>query len=212
MSYCVNCGVELDNSANSCPLCNTPVINPKVLEKMANAQTPFPQEKGAVEVVKRKDLGILMSVLVVATATICGLLNLFVFQNKPWSLAVIGVCVILWVIMIPVVIYTKQPIYISLLYDGAAVVLYLYMLTFLTGSRSGSWGLGLPITLLVLVDAELLTFCIRKLPRSFLTVFLYVFTAIGILCADLEVLIDLYLTQEISLSLVGCGCDGLCDC
>lgn len=28
MSYCVNCGVELDASASECPLCNTPVINP----------------------------------------------------------------------------------------------------------------------------------------------------------------------------------------
>lgn len=200
MSYCVNCGVELDASAKSCPLCNTPVINPKVLEQMAVAQTPFPQKKGQVEAVKRKDLGILMTVMVVSTAVICGLLNLLVFKGAPWSLAVIGVCVILWVILIPAVIYTKQSIYVSLLYDGAAVGLYLYMLTFLTGSGEWFWGLGLPITVLVLVDAELLTLCIKKLPRSFLTVFLYVFTAIGILCADLEILIDLYLTQEISLS------------
>ena len=28
MSYCVNCGVELDKSLKQCPLCSTPVINP----------------------------------------------------------------------------------------------------------------------------------------------------------------------------------------
>ena len=28
MSYCVNCGVELDSSAEKCVLCNTVVINP----------------------------------------------------------------------------------------------------------------------------------------------------------------------------------------
>ena len=28
MSYCVNCGVELDPSAGICPLCHTPVCNP----------------------------------------------------------------------------------------------------------------------------------------------------------------------------------------
>lgn len=27
MSYCVNCGVELDPSAGICPLCHTPVVN-----------------------------------------------------------------------------------------------------------------------------------------------------------------------------------------
>ena len=29
MSYCVNCGVELDPTARYCPLCHTEVLNPK---------------------------------------------------------------------------------------------------------------------------------------------------------------------------------------
>ena len=29
MSYCVNCGVELDSTASFCPLCRTPVVNPR---------------------------------------------------------------------------------------------------------------------------------------------------------------------------------------
>ena len=29
MSYCVNCGVELEASLRECPLCHTPVINLK---------------------------------------------------------------------------------------------------------------------------------------------------------------------------------------
>ncbi len=28
MSYCVNCGVELDKTCAVCPLCNTKVCNP----------------------------------------------------------------------------------------------------------------------------------------------------------------------------------------
>ena len=28
MSYCVNCGVELNPGARECPLCRTPVVNP----------------------------------------------------------------------------------------------------------------------------------------------------------------------------------------
>ena len=53
MSYCVNCGVELCDSAKECPLCNTPVINPR---KPGQGQgiSPFPEEKGQVETVKRK--------------------------------------------------------------------------------------------------------------------------------------------------------------
>ena len=57
MSYCVNCGVKLDPSLKYCPLCNTPVINPHDLSKMQPI-SPFPKEKGQVEVVRRKDLAI----------------------------------------------------------------------------------------------------------------------------------------------------------
>lgn len=200
MSYCVNCGVELDASAKVCPLCNTPVINPKALEQMALAQPPFPEEKGQVEAVKRKDLGILVSMVVLATAVTCGILNALVFKETPWSLAVIGVCAILWVMLIPAVIYAKQPVYVSLLFDGAVVILYLYMLTFLTGSREWFLGLGVPITVLVTVLAEIFTLCVRKLPRSFLTVGLYCFTAVGLLCMGLEMLIDRYIAGKIALS------------
>ena len=200
MSYCVNCGVELDASAKECPLCNTPVLNPRELEKMVHAQQPFPTKKGTVETVKRRDLGLLISMVVLATAVTCGILNAFVFQGVMWSLAVIGVCAILWVILIPVIIYTKQPVYVSLLFDGLVVVAYLYMLTFLTGM--GEWfpELGVPIVLWVTAVAEAFTLCVRRLPRSFLTVSLYRFTAVGLLCGGLEILIDRYLGGHIALS------------
>lgn len=210
MSYCVNCGVELDASAKECPLCNTPVYNLKELESLAASagrdegirkpESPFPREKGTVETVKRKDLGILLSTVVLATGATCGILNLFVFRGPRWSLAVIGACALLWVIMIPIVIYSKQSVYISLLYDGAATAIYLYILTFEIGSRDWFLGLGLQITVLVTVIAELMTLCIRKLPRSFLTISLYLFTAVGLLCLGLEILIDRYLAGEIALS------------
>jgi len=212
MSYCVNCGVELDASAKKCPLCDTPVYNPKAPEP-EKQPSPFPKEKGQVEVVKRKDLGVLLTVIVLAkagarggvkafterTAVTCGLLNAFVFRSSLWSLAVIGVVLVLWVIMIPVVIYTRQPIYLSILLDGVAVIVYLYLLTYLTGHNSWFYGLGLPIVLLVTAVVEAVTFCIRKLPMSFLTGALYLISGIAVLCVGLELLIDRFLKQEIVL-------------
>ena len=67
MSYCVNCGVELDPSLTSCPLCNTPVVNPNETNT-EKPDSPYPTDKGQVEMVKRKDLGILLSVVLSATS------------------------------------------------------------------------------------------------------------------------------------------------
>lgn len=184
--------------AKECALCNTPVINPKELVPKYG-KTPFPTQKGQVETVKRKDMGILLTTVVLATAVTCGLLNAFVFTGALWSLAVIGVFAILWVMLVPAVIYTKLSVYAYLLLDGVAVMVYLYLLAFMMKSYDWFWGLGLPIVVLVTCILEILTLCIRKLPRSFLTTALYVITAIGMLCGGLECMIDSYIRGEINI-------------
>ncbi len=199
MSYCVNCGVELDGALEECPLCNTPVINPRELSKQKKP-SPFPAENGAVETIRRKDLGILTTSILGATAVASGRRNVQGFTGVAWSLAVIGACLLVWVMMIPLVIDSHQPIYLSLLFDGVAAGLYLFMLSFLTSDQGWMWGLGLPIVLLVTIIAELLTVCIRNLPSSFLTNALYVVNAVGLLCLGLEILIDLFVIEHIALS------------
>lgn len=198
MSYCVNCGVELDKNLQACPLCNTPVINPKELERKS-MEFAFPKEKGQVETVKRKDLGILLSVVLIAAGATCGILNLLVFQKSAWSLLIIGACLIVWVLFIPIAIYTRLSAYSAILFDGIAIGVYLYLITLVTGSDEWFWGLALPIVLLVFCLAELFIFCVKKLPVTFLTTALYLFTAAGILCVGLEMLIDRYLRSRIQL-------------
>ncbi len=199
MSYCVNCGVELDASAASCPLCGTPVVNPNELMKKEEAQIPFPAKKGQVEAVKPKDLGVLLTMLVLAAAALCGALNAFVFRDSMWALTVAGACALLWVILEPFVICTRQPVYLSLFLDGAAVVFLMYMITFLTRDMGWFLHLGIPLAVLVTAVAEAFAFCILKLPKSFLTVLLYFFTAVGLLCAGIETLVDRYVNGVVDL-------------
>lgn len=199
MSYCVNCGVELETSLTECPLCHTPVVNPKELQNR-KALSPYPKEKGQVEVVKRKDLGLLLTVVLTAAAGSCALLNLFVFQQSMWSLLIIGICIILFVLAIPAVIYTRLSIYLSLLLDGIAVGVYLYMITYLTASDAWLWELALPITGLVTALVELFTFLIRTLRVSFITTALYLFVEAALLCVGIELLIDRFLSNPPGLS------------
>lgn len=198
MSYCVNCGVELDHSAKKCPLCNTPVINPAD-ETQGQGVTPFSKKMGQVERVERKDMAILLTVIFAFTAVTCGIMNQFVFTRNPWSLAVIGVCVVLWVMFIPVVIHTGQAIYLTVLYDGVAVGIFLYMIAKMIHNEQAFYNLGLPLTILVTGVVELFCLCFNCLPRLFLTVTLYVITAAAIICVGTECIVDLYWDREIHL-------------
>ncbi len=199
MSYCVNCGVELEPSLVSCPLCNTAVINPNELPFLKKP-SPYPEEKGQVEVVNRKDWAILLSVVCVATALTCGLLNFLVFNESAWSLLVVGVCIIVWVAAIPATLCPKLPIYVSLLADGIAISLYLYLITFVTHSDHWFFALALPIVILIFCIAELFALLERKVAHAFLTTAIYLFGSISILCVGIEILIDRFLGNPISLS------------
>ena len=199
MSYCVNCGVELEASLRECPLCHTPVVNPKEAGKTV-PPSPYPTDRGQVEEVKRKDLGILLSVVLSATAVTCLLLNLLVFNRSLWSLLVIGICICLFVFTFPMVYYRKMPPSLSLLADGAAVAVYLYMIASLTPSTAWFWQLGLPIVLLVILNTEIFTFLARLVPFSLLSGALCLFIEIPLFCAALEVMIRRMLSAPIRLT------------
>ncbi len=199
MSYCVNCGVELEASLRECPLCHTPVINPMEAGK-DTPPSPYPTDKGQVEEVKRKDLGILLSVVLTATAGTCFLLNLLVFDHSLWSLQVIGICICLFVFTFPMVYYRKTPTAVSLLADGIAVAVYLYMISYLTPSDTWFWQLGLPIVVLIILNTEIFTFLARLVPFSLLSGALCLFIEIPLFCAALEIMIRRMLLDPIRLT------------
>lgn len=199
MSYCVNCGVELEASLRECPLCHTPVINPMEADK-EKPSSPYPSDKGQVEEVKRKDLGILLSVVLTATAVTCLLLNLLVFDHSLWSLLVIGICICLFVFTFPMVYYPRMPLSVSLLADGAAVAVYLYMISYLTPSTVWFWKLGFPIVVLVILNMEVFALLARLVPFSLLSGALCLFIEIPLFCAALEIMIRRMMLDPVRLT------------
>ena len=180
MSYCVNCGVKLDDSLERCPLCNTPVINPNEVS-CSHSVPPFPKENGQVETVKNKDMAILYSLVLIATGASCGLLNLLAFNSSAWSLYVIGV-------------------YFSLLFDGLAIVLYEYLITFNTPSSRWFYELALPITGIVTLLAIIIAALNRRIASSFLATALYLFAEVAVLCVSIELLIRRFLAEPYMLT------------
>ncbi|MBQ1850722.1 MAG: hypothetical protein II743_00345 [Lachnospiraceae bacterium] len=199
MSYCVNCGVELDATAKNCPLCNTPVINPNEIKK-EGAIPPFPKERAQVDEVQRADFGWLVSMVCLATAVTCGVLNWLAFNGSLWSLAVIGACIVLWVVLVPAVIYHKWSPYVYLLLDCAAIILYLYLIARMIGNYGWFEGLGVPLVICTWGVMELLTLASRKFLKGILARGLYGFTALALLCVGYEIIIDLFCENPIRLS------------
>ena len=165
MSYCVNCGVELDGTAEMCPLCRTPVYNPaRPVDR--DGSTPFPTERGEVALDSRWEVAVLISAMLGSAALCCGLLNLFfLLTSQPWSLYVIGAAAMLWVFIVPPLLWRKLPLPAATLLDGAAVGLYVLLIAWELDGLDWYLHLALPATILLaaILLAQVLLFQKRRL-------------------------------------------------
>ena len=126
MSYCVNCGVELDATASFCPLCHTPVLNPgQPVDE--HAPKPFPTQRGEEAPASKRELALLITAMLASVAVCCGVLNLFLNQQRPWSLYVIGAAVMLWIWFVPPLLARGMHLLLRLLLDVAAVAIYVFL-------------------------------------------------------------------------------------
>lgn len=188
MSYCVNCGVELDKTCEVCPLCHTKVINPKQPADR-HSPKPFPSLKGAADPVRRSDITILTTVVFATTAIVCGLLNLFFLRYGRWSLYVIGACIALWIFFLPVFFPSKLNPYISLGLDGFSMAMYFGLIAWLHPGKGWYLHLALPVTALVTLLFLVFAFFLRFLHSSILALAAVVIGETALLSVSIELLI-----------------------
>lgn len=187
MSYCVNCGVELDPSAKTCPLCGTPAWHPEL-----DAPPYFPANSAAVQPASRREAAILLTAMLVSVSLCCGLLNLFLPTDRPWSLYVIGAAVMLWVWFTLPMVLRRLPVFFRLTADVAAIGIYVWLISIDLGGSRWFRGLALPMNGWAGVLVFLLSFLLRGGRRSTLSAIALIIGAAGLLAMGIEFCIDRY--------------------
>lgn len=200
MSYCVNCGVKLDSSLKTCPLCNTPVINPNEFQVESHSTSPYPAHKGKIESVSRKDVTIFSSATLSAIAICCGLLNFYFFEKVQWSIPVIGLCFVIWVFLLPLTLLPNLSGYFTAFLDCFALGSYIYMITYLTPVNTWFFKVAFPLIIECLILIELLVFLIKSKLFNFLVGLLYFIICSALICVSTELLLDNVFHQAFSLS------------
>lgn len=194
MSYCVHCGVELDNAAKACPLCHTPVVDPTRLE-LPEDSPYFPTRPPVVEPVSRYEMAFLLTAMLISAAVACSVLNIFLQANTGWSLYVSAAAVTLWIWFVLPLIFRKIPMFLRLTLDVLAIGLYVYFVSVhLNGSQ---WfnGLALPIILLAGIESFVLGYLLRENRVSALSSVTICIGAVGFFCLGIEYCIDRYLAN-----------------
>ncbi len=168
MSYCVNCGVELDPSQKACPLCDTPVINPNESMDM-EAIPPYPNEDTEMIVESmRRSSAILITMIFVIPLILCPLCNFIITGRLTWSIYVIISVIYTWVVLVtPIVLHRRRFLTGCLFVDFAATGVFLYVLNqFAMPEHNWFMKLAMPILLLVMAGIFMCIFVYRITHRA----------------------------------------------
>lgn len=190
MSYCVHCGVELDQTQRACPLCGVEVRDP-VSPVDTSAPRPYPTRSTVVEPPGKSELAVLLSVMLVSVSAACAVLNLFLDSGRFWSLYVTGGAMTLWLWLVLPLLAPKLPIWVRLPGDGAAVGVYLLLIAVTVDGLGWYRGLALPIVLAATAVALGLGFFLPG--RSILTSVVLLLGAGGVMCLAIELFVDRFL-------------------
>lgn len=126
MSYCVNCGVELDESAKACPLCDAPVLNPFVDDTDENIPTPYSDKVFIPASISKRYIAFIISVMLIIPNIVCSITNLILPETGTWAIYVNATSLLCFMLFILPFLFKKVNPYFLLFIDTVTVVLYIY--------------------------------------------------------------------------------------
>lgn len=188
MSYCVNCGVKLGESEQSCPLCQTKVYHPESPPD-PNAPAPFPSGQPAKRKMKPKYGHLIATLLTILPALLSVIIDYSINRSLVWSGFVLGGVALLYCFVFVPLFVSRRSIFYYLGLDAIACALYL---NYLAQATNGAWFLpfALPVTasLTAMLSVILLLKKLRHLPDLLLTAVAFFLT--GAECVFVEVMVN----------------------
>lgn len=196
MSYCVNCGVKLADTENTCPLCQTPVVNPRDPDAGkgpgAYADTV---EKIVLPHIDRRYLGKLLALLIVACVAIlvvCDLLTLGAVTWSKYAILAGGYLVCSFAFL-----YTKS-MYLAISLWTAGNLFLLGAIAWLTDGMLWFYYLAAPLALAAGLYLIFCLWCLKK-KKNLLRNTGFCLLVCGVALIGVEILTDLHLYAAISL-------------
>lgn len=176
MSYCVNCGVELDKSAKKCALCDTPVYNPNEQTEQDAAASPFSDIPVIPSGVKKRFVALIVTFILLIPNIVCFFVNLFFSPDTLWFVYVLSSCLLAWVMFVFPFLTKKLYPYLMWAFDSASVALYIFVFYTKT-PLDGRWYVGIALPVVAAVSLCVLYYIhwLKKRKRHWTSKMLHIF-------------------------------------
>ncbi len=198
MSYCVNCGVELENGCKACPLCDTQVINP-AQGQVTPESLAYPQDIKIPKSTRKRFL-----VFVVSMAMLIPNAVLIVWDIAFWSSGIsafiFGGTVLAWLWFLFPLLWKKPMPMVLLQIDAISLFIYLNLFR-LKGNTTGWFGsLAIPIIVALWVVAAVFIIWLKK-PRRKVAKAIAATVAINVICYVVEFCINMFISGKLQMGI-----------
>lgn len=192
MSYCVNCGVELDESAKKCALCGAPVLNPFLDEESEVTVTPYPNRVVLPPEADRRYIAFIISMVMLIPNIVCGAVNLIMPSSTSWSVYVMACSLPVWTLFVVPFLMKKINGYLILTFDALAISASVFLFTFMLKQVGWFLRLALPVIAFVTAAAFILLAWLRHKNRDWPHIVIFVLVQISVCALATDVIFHLY--------------------
>lgn len=204
MSYCINCGVELEEGINKCPLCGVTADSPH-FNSLTDEALNDPDEKlyseyaSLTQEQRRKLFWELSGIILISGIIISFVIDFIITQSITWSKYCITVCIAL-LVNTTLFSFWRNRILLVFIVSMVSSSILLILLD-LYSSHEFGWGikLGIPFVLLFYIVMLVFTVLIKVSKRPGFNILGYFFLAIGLAAIFSEGIISIYLKDTLTL-------------
>ncbi len=205
MSYCVNCGVELEEGARKCVLCDTQVINPKKAPEEKKVPLFADEEYIPPEGISKKFIAYVISMVMLIPSLVCTLANALFFPDTFWSLYIFTTGLLAWVIFVFPFFSRKKKPYLMWAFDTVAVALYGFFLFRMPGDENNLY-FRVFLPLVVIISLQTLIFMLWSIgkKRHIILKLLHIFAdfAVFSLCLGLVLSVGLGIKTASAIGMI----------
>lgn len=205
MRVCSNCGVELEENMNFCPLCGEPMMdeNPDNIEyiklrKQEMGKKPITSFQKLSGVQKRKLFWEISGIILISGILITLIIDILDGNFITWSKYSSTACAVLFVNISLFCHWPKKPL---VLFFGSYISNSVFLLLIDMYSGNIGWGVkfGIPLLLVAYLIVSALILLIRKTREKELSLISWSLIASGLLSICVEGMISIYADKMVSL-------------
>lgn len=212
MIICNNCGVELEQDMEICPLCQQPVsadamAGRKAEDNKARQAGSIDTDNRSMSKPQRKAVWELASIILIILVIATSLINFIINKKISWSEYPVAICLIIFSYVSSFTFLNKRRV-IQLFFAFVTASLFILVADNLTGGRSWALLLGVPLLFFSNLIFGVLLAVIHSAKQRGINLIAFSFIAAAVACLAIEAIVDLYTKDHIDLvwSLIVAAC------